>query len=127
MTPTISQSFPLPRFFILINSYNNCFLQNIKSGHKCCSDNPLLTNINLTKSIENWNGEKRCCFSETEERQLDRIQNLTDEDKVEIDKKLSESSDKRVRRSIHKKNIFLYTSFSPLEYSRIYTTLINDQ
>ena len=82
-------------------------LQAKSTGHKCCSDNPLLKDVALSEEIQNWSGTKRCCFSATGERQLDKIENLTNEDKKDINQKLSELPNKRVRWSIYTQNIFL--------------------
>lgn len=65
------------------------------TGHKCCSDNPLLKDVLLSDETLNWEGDKRCCFSATGERQLDEIENLTQEDYGLIDGKVSELPNKR--------------------------------
>ena len=71
-------------------------LQAKHTGHKCCSDNPLLKDVLLSDETLNWEGDKRCCFSATGERQLDEIENLTQEDYGLIDGKVSELPNKRV-------------------------------
>jgi len=64
-------------------------------GHDCCSDNPLLVNVTLSDELLNWEGDRRCCMSGTGIRQLDEIPNLTDEDIVAINDKISGLPDKR--------------------------------
>jgi len=64
-------------------------------GHKCCSDNSLLTNISLSKEIENWGGSKRCCMSATETRELSKlIPKLEEADVKKIDDALSNQTNK---------------------------------
>ena len=75
-------------------------LQAEHTGHKCCSDNPLLKDVLLSDETLNWEGDKRCCFSATGERQLDEIENLTQEDYGLIDGKVSELPNKRVSLNI---------------------------
>jgi len=65
------------------------------AGHKCCSDNPLLENVTLSDETQNWEGDKRCCMSATGIRQLDEIEQLTDEDTDAIDEKISGLPDRR--------------------------------
>jgi len=61
------------------------------TGHTCCEDNSLLKNIDLSDSMENWNGSKRCCTSATNQpRKLSEVdERLTSGDWAKISQEVA--------------------------------------
>merc|ERR1719362_1995235 len=61
-----------------------------QSGHRCCKDNSLLKNIDLSDPIENWGGAMRCCMSTSNLRKLSDVDDkLTPADYVKVDQEVA--------------------------------------
>merc|ERR1719362_581212 len=61
-----------------------------QSGHRCCKDNSLLKNIDLSDAIENWGGAMRCCMSTSNLRKLSDVDDkLTPADYVKVDQEVA--------------------------------------